>query len=542
MAVPSFNIAPGESSDAAAYRRKLALLMMQQGMNTSPIQHWTQGAARVAQSIMGGLELGREDAKEAKEKTAAREMYGPLIQQLFGGAAPQAAAPAVAPQAAPNVANKVYGNNEPSPLDPPSGPDRDMLIRTVLAEAGNQGPEGQKAVAAVARNRAASGQFGGDTLPGVLQKPYQFEPWNTQGGRQRMAGIDPNSPQYQAAGQAVEQAYAGQDPTKGATHFYAPKAQAALGRPAPAWDNGSGKDIGDHRFFGGAGTQQVTAGAAPTDVSAQRLPQTAQAGGVNVDALKQMLGNKYLAPTAQAIIQQKITEQFKAQDYDFKQQDDGSIVAINKKNPRDYKVINPTDPQAMIDHEAKKKGAIVTAEELAKRAVAQPEKDRQSKATADIVSTDIDRAIKTIDTSILPTTGAVGGLLSNVGGTAARDVSALLDTVKANAGFDTLSKMRAASPTGGALGSITEKELALLQATVGNLEQSQTADQLKDNLRRLKNVQLDIIHGPGNGPAREVLSFKNKPADGGVTEGATATNPQTGQKIMFKSGQWVPVQ
>lgn len=28
---------------------------------------------------------------------------------------------------------------------------------------------------------------------------------------------------------------------------------------------------------------------------------------------------------------------------------------------------------------------------------------------------------------------------------------------------------------------------------------------------------------------------------GGVREGATATNPQTGQKIMFQGGQWVPV-
>ncbi len=28
---------------------------------------------------------------------------------------------------------------------------------------------------------------------------------------------------------------------------------------------------------------------------------------------------------------------------------------------------------------------------------------------------------------------------------------------------------------------------------------------------------------------------------GGVTEGATATNPQTGQKIMFRGGQWIPV-
>jgi hypothetical protein len=31
------------------------------------------------------------------------------------------------------------------------------------------------------------------------------------------------------------------------------------------------------------------------------------------------------------------------------------------------------------------------------------------------------------------------------------------------------------------------------------------------------------------------------PQSGGVQEGATATNPQTGQKIIYRGGQWVPV-
>ena len=30
-------------------------------------------------------------------------------------------------------------------------------------------------------------------------------------------------------------------------------------------------------------------------------------------------------------------------------------------------------------------------------------------------------------------------------------------------------------------------------------------------------------------------------AGGGVQEGATATNPQTGEKIQFRGGQWVPM-
>ena len=152
---------------------------------------------------------------------------------------------------------RVYSPFELSPLDPPYADfpgrarDRDDAIRTILSEAGNQGGTGMQAVGNVIRNRAIAGGFGGDNPSDVVRKPYQFEPWNTEEGRAKMAGYDPNSPEYQAAGAALDKAYTGDDPTKGATHFYAPKAQAALGRPAPSWDNGTGKDIGDHRFFGG---------------------------------------------------------------------------------------------------------------------------------------------------------------------------------------------------------------------------------------------------------------------------------------------------
>ena len=266
------------STEELNSRRKLAQALMQQGSDYSPVQHWTQGLARVTQALMGGLQARELDEQDKAQRTAALDIVKshPALQ----GAAP-AAAPAAAPSAgfqrvvselAKPTAGKIYSNDEPSPLDPPSGADKDMLVRTVLAEAGNQGPAGMQAVAGVARNRAVNGGFGGDTLPGVIQKPNQFEPWNTPQGQARMAAINPNSPQYAQATQAIDAVYAGQDPTMGATHFYAPKAQAALGRSAPAWDNGTGRDIGDHRFFGGAGAPPVTAGMSPSDISAQARP------------------------------------------------------------------------------------------------------------------------------------------------------------------------------------------------------------------------------------------------------------------------------
>lgn len=122
--------------------------------------------------------------------------------------------------------------------------------------------------------------------------------------------------------------------------------------------------------------------------------------------------------------------------------------------------------------------------------------------SADIVTQDISRAVEKIEQSPNWTAGFFGNALSGVGGTEANNVRKLIDTVEANTAFDRLQAMRNASKTGGALGSITERELQLLAATRGSLEQSQDAKQLAYNLKRLNNVILDIVHGPGKGPKR----------------------------------------
>lgn len=148
------------------------------------------------------------------------------------------------------------------------------------------------------------------------------------------------------------------------------------------------------------------------------------------------------------------------------------------------------------------------ATEAAAAQAAEAAATAKKQQTGSIVVQDIDRALKLVDEAWLPTTGWVGEKLSGLAGTSAHDVMKLTDTIRANAGFAELQAMRDQSPTGGALGQVTERELAFLQSTIGNLEQSQSKDQFKDNLKRVKNVYLDIIHGPNGGPVREPLSFE----------------------------------
>ncbi|WP_284387809.1 hypothetical protein [Algimonas ampicilliniresistens] len=67
----------------------------------------------------------------------------------------------------------------------------------------------------------------------------------------------------------------------------------------------------------------------------------------------------------------------------------------------------------------------------------------------------------------------------------ATNLSATLETIKGNLGFDGLQEMRDNSPTGGALGNVSDREIKTLQSLYGSLERSQSQQQLDANLQRL---------------------------------------------------------
>lgn len=120
---------------------------------------------------------------------------------------------------------------------------------------------------------------------------------------------------------------------------------------------------------------------------------------------------------------------------------------------------------------------------------------QQQKSTSnDIISADIDKIINSVEKSKIPLTG-LGSLASFMPGTPQHDIASTLETIGGNISFESLNAMRQASPTGGALGSVTEKELALLKSTMGSLKQSQSEKQFLDNLKRLKQVYSSVVHG-----------------------------------------------
>lgn len=135
--------------------------------------------------------------------------------------------------------------------------DRELLARTIMAEAGNQGPVGMMGVGSVIMNRLRNPAYGSD-FTSVILAPGQFSAWNSVTGYadgaqgQDMSKIIPSRDAYMVADQILDGNY--NDPTGGATHYYNPRISN------PSWGQRSGGNwmqLGDH-IFGMPGKKDPT--------------------------------------------------------------------------------------------------------------------------------------------------------------------------------------------------------------------------------------------------------------------------------------------
>jgi hypothetical protein len=163
--------------------------------------------------------------------------------------------------------------------------DRELLARTLQAEAGNQGAAGMLAAGSVIMNRTRTPGYG-DGLRGVIMRPGQFSAFNSvtgyAGGEQGqdMDAMVPSGDAYTAADRLIGGQY--NDPTGGATHYYNPSISQ------PNWGMANGGDwtrIGDHVFgnadAGRAATQaQFSPSGGILSNEAQQMDQPQQRQGL----------------------------------------------------------------------------------------------------------------------------------------------------------------------------------------------------------------------------------------------------------------------
>ncbi len=156
--------------------------------------------------------------------------------------------------------------------------DRDLLAKTLMAEAGNQGISGMMDVGSVLMNRVNASGYG-NGIRGVIMKPGQVSAWNSKTGHaggeqgQDVNAMRPSAEIYQAADALLSGNY--QDQTGGATHYYNDKYSQ------PSWGKRAGGDWqrrGDHLFGFGNEKNRSSVAADAMQVLGKTLPQTANSG------------------------------------------------------------------------------------------------------------------------------------------------------------------------------------------------------------------------------------------------------------------------
>ena len=376
---------------------------------------------------------------------------------------------------------------------------RDLLAKTLEAEAGNQGIGGMMAVGAVVMNRLGSGQ----SIRDVILAPKQFSPWNmvTAGleeQAQDMQNLQPSQDAYAVADSLLSGNYV--DPTGGAKNFYNPDISS------PDWGPENTSDwlrIGDH-IFGTAGgkkpvatpnqqpnilnavqnTQQDLPSQKPIKTGFQGIMQALQDPRTQrtLGALSRSDTGRRLQAIAEADLARK---QAAAAGPTVRSQTlyrNGTLVQSTDAGPRVYdpsgKLVTGADQQRVIDEanaaETKLRGEQAQSTQIGK-VTADIAKDVYTKAqkVGDSIAT-IDRAIAAIDDGGI--SGFLTDYLPNI--TAA---SAELRSAMNQMGLDVV-----ASATFGAL---SESEMDIAMSTA--VPQSLSGPALREWLINKKRLQVE---------------------------------------------------
>jgi hypothetical protein len=135
--------------------------------------------------------------------------------------------------------------------------------------------------------------------------------------------------------------------------------------------------------------------------------------------------------------------------------------------------------------------AKVVGREAGEKQAAFPKVERGFKA-AQIDDRNLLRSIDKAEKLAGPwTTGFAGSVGQYVKGSTASDLAITLRQVYAAMGFGALQTMRDNSPTGGALGAITEREIQLLQSAQVAIDQAQSEQEFREALSYIREIKTE---------------------------------------------------
>lgn len=182
-----------------------------------------------------------------------------------------------------------------------------------------------------------------------------------------------------------------------------------------------------------------------------------------------------------------ITEHEMDQSFQTSTLPSGAVVAVNRRDPN--QVVPVVDQQTAVAGAAARKGAEAQASTAAQESTKQqfqlPQRIQAANQRIREIDSVMEEAHRALGLVGPFSTGGVGGILSNIPYTDAFKLKEAIKPIQAALSFDRLQAMRDASPTGGALGQVSERELDLLGAALVSLNQAQEPGDVKRALTKV---------------------------------------------------------
>lgn len=140
------------------------------------------------------------------------------------------------------------------------------------------------------------------------------------------------------------------------------------------------------------------------------------------------------------------------------------------------------------------------------------------------------------------TTGKLGFVMKRIPGEPANALASTLNTITSNLAFDKLQDMRNNSPTGGALGNVSNLELESLKTAIANLNQSLDAASLQKNLAIVKTIYSRILAAANSDLNKYQATTPASKQSGEFVVGKTYQDRNGNKAVYQQDGTWKDVQ
>lgn len=170
--------------------------------------------------------------------------------------------------------------------------------------------------------------------------------------------------------------------------------------------------------------------------------------------------------------------------FDYRRNEDGTVyVNPDTKEPEQYPIKGGVGADVAVKAHAEGEEAVRKEREAAEK---KAKAGIQKVMTANNVTSAVDRALELVGKPGV--TGFGNKLMRAVspGGLPSDSYDAAVATVSANTAISALQQMRESSPTGGALGNVTDYENRMLASTIAGLHNSQKTEDAEKALIRVK--------------------------------------------------------